>query len=471
MLTCIFSFRFFHKKEVFLSFSVEYENNIVYLHPEYMSQIMSNEQQYLAIRDARQLGYPKTILLGVQHMFVMFGSTVLVPVLTGLPVSTTLLFAGLGTLIFHFITKLKVPAFLGSSFAFIGGYNFVKAAGAEIGMTEEMALDYACIGVFFAGLVYFLVAMIVKMFGVNKVLRYFPPIVTGPIVIAIGLVLSGNAIESCSKDWWVAMTALATVVIANIWGKGFIKIIPIILGVIGSYVMAICLGDVDFSSLNEVPWIGLPLSYESTVFAVLEDPDYTFMASAILSIMPIAIATVIEHIGDMCAISSTIGKDCLKDPGLHRTLTGDGIATAFASLFGAPANTTYDENTGVLSLTRVFDPMVIRIAAVFAIIISFCPKFAELIHLMPQATVGGVSLILYGLISSVGVRNLVESKADLSLSRNFIVVSSILVLAIGIKYGLDDQVDIFGLKLSGLAVAAVVGVFLNAVFPREKKGA
>lgn len=452
-----------------MCFAVKYENNIVYLHPEYISQIMSNEQYYPAIRDARQLGYSKTFLLGVQHMFAMFGSTVLVPVLTGLSVSTTLLFAGIGTLIFHFITKLKVPAFLGSSFAFIGGYLSVKAAGAELGMTDEMALDYACIGVFCAGLLYFVIAMVVKMFGVNKILQFFPPIVTGPIVIAIGLVLSGKAIESCNENWWVAMTALTTVLIANIWGKGFLKIIPIILGVIGSYVMAVCLGDVDFSSLEEVPWVGLPLSYESTVFSIFENPDYTFMASTIIAIMPIAVATIVEHVGDMCAISSTTRRDCLKEPGLHRTLTGNGIATAVAALFGAPANTTYGENTGVLNLTRVYDPMVIRIAAILAIVISFCPKFTELIHLMPVATVGGVSLILYGMISSVGVRNLVEAKADLSLSRNFIVVASILVLAIGIKYGLNDQVDVFGIKLSGLAVAAIVGVFLNAIFPKEKK--
>ena len=430
---------------------------------------MSNVQSYPAIYSARQLGYPKIFLLGIQHMFAMFGSTILVPILTGLPVSTSLLFAGLGTLVFHFVTKLNVPAFLGSSFAFIGGYLSVKAAGSELGMTDEMALDYACIGVFFAGLLYFLVSMLVKMFGVNKVLRYFPPIVSGPIVIAIGLVLSGSAVEKCGENWWVAMTALSTVVIANIWGKGFVKVVPIILGVIGSYVMAICLGDVDFSSLEEASWIGLPINYDYTVFSVFEDPDYSFMASAILIVMPIAVATIVEHIGDMCAISATVGKDYLKNPGLHRTLTGNGIAIAFASIFGAPANTTYGENIGVLNISRVFDSMVIRLAAVFAILLSFCPKLAELIHLMPNATIGGVSLILYGMISAVGVRNLVETKADLSRSRNFIVVSSILVLAIGIKYGLDDQVDIFGIKFSGLAIAAVVGVFLNAILPKEEK--
>ncbi|MCR5315620.1 MAG: uracil-xanthine permease family protein [Bacteroidaceae bacterium] len=422
-----------------------------------------------AIHDARQLGHTKMILLGVQHMFAMFGSTILVPILTGLPISTALFMAGVGTLIFHLLTKLKVPAFLGSSFAFIGGYLYIKEMGSELGMPDAMALDYACVGIFCAGMVYLMVAMIVKMFGVEKVLRFFPPIVTGPIVIAIGLVLSGSAIEKCQDNWWIAMTALATVVIANIWGRGFIKIIPIILGVIGSYVMAVCLGEVDFSSLNDVPWIGFPISYENTVFSIFESPDYALMASSIFAIMPIAVATIMEHIGDMSAISSTVGKNLLKDPGLHRTLAGDGIATAVASLFGAPANTTYGENVGVLNLSRVFDTRVIRLAAYMAVILSFCPKFAQFIYIMPHATVGGVSLILYGMISSVGVRNLVETKADLSLSRNFIVVASILVLSVGIKYGLNDQVDIFGIKLSGLAVASIVGVFLNAIFPSEEK--
>ncbi|MBO4451131.1 MAG: uracil-xanthine permease [Bacteroidaceae bacterium] len=430
---------------------------------------MSKNLNPPAIRDARQLGYPKVFLLGAQHMFAMFGATVLVPVLTGLPIATTLLLAGVGTLIFHYITKLQVPAFLGSSFAFIGGYLSVKAAGVEMGMSEQLALDYACIGVFCAGLLYFVIAMLVKLFGVQKVLRFFPPIVTGPIVIAIGLVLSGSAIENSQTNWLVAMTALVTVVLANIWGKGFFKIIPIILGVIASYVLAVCLGEVDFTSLNEAPWIGLPFCYDTSVLAVFDNPDYSFMASAILAIMPIAIATIVEHIGDMCAISSTVGKDYLKDPGLHRTLTGDGIATSIASLFGAPANTTYGENTGVLNLTRVFDPMVIRLAAIFAIVISFCPKFAELIHLMPFATVGGVSLVLYGMISAVGIRNLVESKADLTLSRNVIVVAVILVLAIGVKYGAGDAVAIGSIQLSGLALAAIVGVLFNAILPQEKK--
>ena len=430
---------------------------------------MNNNLNKQAITDARKLGTPKVLLLGIQHMFAMFGATVLVPVLTGLPISTTLLFAGVGTLIFHAITKLKVPAFLGSSFAFIGGYASVHAAGIEMNMSSELALDYACIGVFCASLLYFIVALMVKVFGTDKIMKFFPPVVTGPIVIAIGLVLSGSAISNCQNNWFIALMAIGTVVIANIWGKGFIKIIPIILGVIGSYLLAIIWGQVDFSSLKDTPWIGLPFSYQNTAFAVFENPDYTFMTSAIVAIVPIAIATIVEHIGDMCAISSTVNKNFLQEPGLHRTLTGDGIATAIAAIFGAPANTTYGENTGVLNLTRVFDPMVIRLAAIFAIVISFCPKFAELIHLMPAATIGGVSLILYGMISAVGIRNMVEAKTDLTISRNVIVAATILVLAIGIKYGANDQIAIGEIKFSGLAIAALAGVLMNAILPNEKK--
>ena len=419
------------------------------------------------ITDARQLGIPKYIILGVQHLFAMFGATVLVPVLTGLSVSSTLLFAGIGTLVFHFVSKLRVPAFLGSSFAFLGGYLSVKSLGVEQGMSETLALDYACIGVFCAGLCYFVMAGLIKSFGLEKILRFFPPLVTGPMIIAIGLVLSGSAIQNCATDGLLAVVAVVTVITASVWGKGILRIIPILLGVLVSYTLAAVLGEVDFSALDEAAWIGLPINREQTVLAVFDDIDNTFLISTIIAILPIAIATIMEHIGDMCAISSTVGKDFLKEPGLHRTLMGDGLATALASLFGAPANTTYGENTGVLNLTKVFDPAVIRLAAIFAILLSFCPKFACLIGLMPQATIGGVSLILYGMISAVGVRNLVEDSVDLNSSRNVFVAASILVIAIGVKYGADDNVSVGPIHFSGLALAALIGVLLNAILPNK----
>ena len=431
---------------------------------------MSSFSNMKPIDDVRKLGYPKIFVLGIQHLFAMFGATILVPVLTGLPVSTALIFSGIGTLFFHSITRMHVPIYLGSSFAFIGGYLTVKTAGMNMGMSDVLALDYACIGVLGAALFYFLLAALVKFYGVQKVLRFFPPIVTGPIVIAIGLVLSGSAIEHCQENWLVAFTAFAAIIVANIWGRGFFRIIPVFIGVICSYVVAVCLGEVDFSSVEQAPWIYWPFSDSSTVLAVFEEPDYAFMVSAILTVAPIAIATIVEHIGDMCAVSSTVDKNFLEKPGLHRTLVGNGVATFVAAFFGAPANTPYSENTGVLNLTRVYDSMVIRLAAIFAIVLSFCPKFAELICIMPLATIGGASLILYGMISSIGVRNLVDAKSDFGSARNIIIVAAILVLAIGIKYGADDQLQIGRFSFSGLAVAAVVGVILNIVLPRNHNG-
>ena len=417
------------------------------------------------IYDARQLGKGKMTVLGLQHMFAMFGATVLVPAITGLSVSATLLFAGLGTLLFHWITKFKVPAFLGSSFAFLGGYAAVVEMGAKTGLPAAQALPYACVGVCCAGLLYFVLAGLIRAFGIKKVMRFFPPVVTGPIIIAIGLTLSGSAISNCNANWWVALVALATVVICNIWGKGMIKIVPILLGVVVSYIFAACIGQVDFSAVREAAWIGLPFKGEDTVLSVFQRPDSALLWGAIFTIMPIALATMVEHIGDICAISSTTGLNYLEDPGLHRTLMGDGAATILASLFGAPANTTYGENTGVLNLTKVYDPRVIRIAAVFAILFSFSPKFAAVVSSMPAATIGGISLILYGMISAVGVRNIVENRVDFTNSRNVIVAALILVLAIGIKYGAGDAISIGFTSLSGLAVAALVGIILNAILP------
>ena len=426
---------------------------------------MSKTKQAEAIYDARPLGAGKMAVLGLQHLFAMFGATVLVPLITGLSVSATLLFAGIGTLIFHLMTKLRVPAFLGSSFAFLGGYASVSQMGMAKGLTLAQALPYACIGVMCAGLLYFVLAGLFAVFGAKRVMRFFPPVVTGPIIIAIGLILSGSAIQNCTQNWWIALLAIAIIIVCNIWGGKMIAIIPILLGALGSYLVAACFGMVDFAPVREAAWIGLPFKWENTAMSVLQHPDWGLVVAAIIAIVPISLATMVEHIGDMCAISSTTGINYLENPGLHRTLMGDGLATVLAALFGAPANTTYGENTGVLNITRVFDPRVIRLAAIFAIVLSFCPKFAAVISAMPAATVGGVSLVLYGMISAVGVRNLVENKVDLRSSRNLIITSVILVLAIGIKYGADDSIGIGFTNFSGLAIAALVGIILNAILP------
>jgi uracil permease len=444
-----------------------------------------------AVYDARSLGIPKMLILGVQHLFAMFGATVLVPALTGLSVSATLLFAGLGTLLFHFLSKGKVPAFLGSSFAFLAGYWAIAPNG------EKELLPYACVGVACSAILYLILAALIKAFGVKKVMRFFPPIVTGPIIIAIGLTLSQSAVDNCSVNWLVAVIAILIVIICNIYGKGMVKIVPIILGVLGSCLVAAILAAVfgqtivdgsgveyialggkesmklfsaaSLQAIKDASWIGLPVQYSDTVFSIFAHPDKQLIVTSIITIMPIAFATMIEHIGDISAISSTVDQNFIADPGLHRTLLGDGLATMLASLFGAPANTTYGENTGVLSLSRVYDPRVIRLAACFSIIFSFSPKIAAVISAIPTAVCGGVSLVLYGMISAVGVRNVVENQVDFGKSRNVIIAAIILVLAIGINYSAAGAINIAAgdmtISLSGLAVGALAGILLNAILP------
>ncbi|WP_294824033.1 uracil-xanthine permease family protein [uncultured Eubacterium sp.] len=424
------------------------------------------------IYDARQLGAPKMILLGFQHMFAMFGATVTVPLLTGLSISTTLLFAGLGTLLFHCLTKFKVPAFLGSSFAFIGGYLAVAPLNEDGSGNKEM-LPYACLGVACAGLLYLVVAALIKAVGVNRVMKLFPPVVTGPIIMAIGLGLAPSAVTNCSSNWWLAIVALALVIIFNIFGKGMIKIIPILLGIVGAYIVAVLVGNVggvenfaiDFSAVKAAPWIGNPVEWSSTVFGGVSDKSKAI--SAIIAIVPIAIATMMEHIGDISAISATCNKNFINDPGLNRTLLGDGLATSLASLFGAPANTTYGENTGVLALSKVYDPRVIRIAAYFAVFFSLSPKFAALIESIPMAVVGGISFVLYGMISAIGVRNVVEAKVDFSKARNTIIAAVILVVALGLSNGISFNVGSATITLSSLACASIAGIVLNIIFPEK----
>ncbi len=416
------------------------------------------------VYDARTLGAPKMLILGLQHMFAMFGATVLVPTLTGLDVATTLMFAGLGTLLFHLLTKGKVPAFLGSSFAYLAGYAAIAPNG------EANLLPYACFAVAVSGLAYVVLASVVKAVGVKKVMRFFPPVVTGPIIISIGLILSSSAIDNCGANWLVAAAAIAVIVVCNMWGKGMIKIVPILIGVVASYLLSMVVDPASreavAAAVSQAKLIGFPVKMENTVFGLFAgDFDAGLLVTACFTIVPLAIATMMEHIGDICAISSTCNRDYLVEPGLHRTLLGDGLATTLASLFGAPANTTYGENTGVLALSKVFDPLVVRLAAVFALILSFCPKFAALISAMPAATIGGVSLVLYGMISAVGVRNVVENKVDFTNTRNVIISALILVLSLGISTSAAGGVVIGPVSLSGLAVASIVGIVLNAILP------
>ena len=431
-----------------------------------------------AVYDARTLGIPKMAVLGVQHMFAMFGATILVPILTGLSPSATLLWAGLGTLLFHLVTKRMVPAFLGSSFAYLAGYFALAGMAGSAGFedcSKGVMLQYACLGVASSSILYFVVSGFVKACGVKTVMKFFPPVVTGPIIIGIGLVLAPVAINSCTASWPVALVAIVAVIAFSIFGRGMLKIIPILMGVIFSYVAAVVFGKfgwcdaIDYSGVANAAWIGLPVKMENTVFPLLSHPDWGKIVSAVAIVFPLAFATIMEHVGDVSAISSTVKRNFFENPGLHRTMLGDGLATFLASLFGAPANTTYGENTGVLSLSRVYDPRVIRIAACLAILVSFCPKFSAFIGTIPAATIGGVSFILYGMISAVGVRNLVESQVDLGKSRNMLIAALILVLTLGISFSKAGAIafSVAGVKisLSGLAVGALMGIVLNAVLP------
>ncbi|MEA4954045.1 MAG: uracil-xanthine permease family protein [Pseudoflavonifractor sp.] len=436
------------------------------------------------IRDARTLGVPKMLVLGLQHMFAMFGATVLVPILVntyGLPLSiqTTLLFAGVGTLFFHLCTKMKVPAFLGSSFAFLGGFAAIGAmdAGIYAAMSGAEKLQYACGGIVVAGLLYVVLALIIKAVGVHKVMHFLPPVVTGPIIILIGLNLAPSAVNNASTCWWLALVAMAIIIVANIWGKGMVKIIPILLGVVGAYLVAVvgnamgatvitnastgAVGPMlNFSGMAEASLIGLQPFFTNFSGSVAK-----FDLSAILVMAPIAIASMMEHIGDMSAISATVGENFIEDPGLHRTLVGDGVATAMAGFFGGPANTTYGENTGVLVLSQVHDPRVVRLAAIYAVILSFSPKFAVLVNSIPAAIIGGVSFILYGMISAIGVRNVVENQVDFTNSRNLIIAAVILVCGLGFTSGLTFTVGGATITLTSLAIAAISGIALNAILP------
>ena len=426
------------------------------------------------ITDARQLGVPKMLILGLQHLFAMFGATVLVPILVnsyfhgeGLSIQVTLFFAGLGTLFFHLCAKMKVPAFLGSSFAFLGGFSTVANlnTGRFADMTYGEKLPYACGGIVVAGLLYLVLALVIRFVGVKRVMRFLPPVVTGPIIICIGLSLAGSAIANAQNNWFLAFIALTVIIIFNIWGKGMFRIIPILMGVVISYAAAVGMhlagmtnpdgsAIIDFSQVASASWVGLP------DFFICK-----FDITAILVMAPIAIATMMEHIGDMSAISATVGKNFLQDPGLHRTLVGDGLATSLSAFFGGPANTTYGENTGVLELSHVHDPGVIRLAAIYAIILSFVPKFSGIISALPAAIIGGISFILYGMISAIGVRNIVENRVDFTNSRNLIIAAVILVSGLGFADGLTFTVAGTSITLTSLAIASIAGIVLNAVLP------
>jgi len=396
------------------------------------------------IRDGDYIDPVKKIVLGLQHAFTMFGATVLVPIITGFNISVALFMAGCGTLLFYFITKRKVPAFLGSSFAFIAPMMVV---------TEKFGLPYACGGIVVAGLLYLLLSLLVSIYGVKKVLSFFPPVVTGPIIIVIGLKLAPVAIDMAKGNWGLALVGFAVVTAVSIYAKGFFKVLPVLTGIFVGYLVAVFTGNVDFTPIAQAKWIGWP---EFTVAK--------FNWTAITIIAPVAVATMVEHVGDVLAIGATVEKNLVEDPGLNRTLIGDGLATSLSAMFGGPANTTYSENTGVLALTRVYHPIIIAIAAVFAILLGLIPKLGAVILTIPTPLIGGISIVLFGMIASIGIRTVVEHKVDFSHSRNLLISAVILVLSLGGAV-LPIPLGSGKIEIAGMALGAIAGIILNKILP------
>lgn len=393
---------------------------------------------------------PRHLILGLQHTVAMFGATVLVPLLTGLNPAVALFTAGVGTLVFHLVTGRMVPVFLGSSFAFIAPILAAKEAGFSLSAIGG--------GIVAAGLVYVLFALLVLLIGSERVRQVFPPVVTGPVIVVIGLTLAPVAVEMASKDWLLAVVTFAGAVVSAVFFRGLFQMVPVLVGVGVGYLVALALGRVDLRPLGEAAWFGLPPFTPAA-----------FEWGAVLLIAPVAFVTVMEHIGDILTNGRVVGKDFFVKPGLHRTLLGDGLATSLAGLLGGPANTTYSENTGVLAVTRVYDPLVLRIAAGFAILLAFIPKLSALLQTLPQGVLGGISMLLFGMIASIGIRTLAEAEIDFTQSRNLIVVSAILVLGLGGAVAQLGTVQVAGaavpLKVSGMALAALVGVVLNLLLP------
>ena len=391
----------------------------------------------------RKLGPVQKTIVGAQFLFVAFGATVLVPLLVGLDPSVALFTAGLGTLIFHAVTKGKVPIFLGSSFAFIA--PIIKA-------TELFGLPGTLCGLVSVGAVYGLMSLLVRLRGVGFIARLFPPVVVGPVIMLIGLSLAGTGVDMAKSNWPLAIVALLTTVVVSLFAKGMLRLIPIFSGIVIGYIVAACFGVIDFQPIVDAPWFALPAFVR---------PELCW--EAIVFMIPVAIAPVIEHIGDVYAINEVAGKDFVKDPGLHRTMLGDGLACVAASFIGGPPVTTYSEVTGAVSLTKITDPSVIRIAGLFGILFSVLGKMSALLKTIPEAVLGGIMLLLFGTIASVGINSLVKNKIDMGSTRNLVIVSLILILGIG-----GAELTWGSFTIGGIGLSALVGVLLNLVLPKEK---
>ena len=451
---------------------------------------------------SQKTSYPKMVLFGLQHMFAMFGATILVPLLSGLSVQVTLVGVGVGTLIFHLFAKGRVPAFLGSSFAFLVGIrlitdptagifpaavegDYVRILGEMYGMYSgqlvtatafrDATLAYATGGILVSGFMYVVFAGLIKLMGVKRFMKFVPPVVTAPTVILIGIMLAPHAINQSSQNILLAAVTLGIIIVASSWGKGMIKIIPLLLGIGGAYIFALVLNTMGFTNPNGSAIIDFAAATERVGTSLVGLPPFMlprFNIVAILIMLPFALATIAEHIGDMVALSSITGEDFVEKPGLTRTLLGDGVASMFSGFIGGPASTTYGENVGVIALTRIFNPKVVQIAAVFAIALAFSPLFAAVIYSIPDAIVGGASFMLYGMIAAVGIRNLVESRVDIARTKNLTIIAVMLVTGLGLRFGNPITFAIGSTNVPvdrlGIAIAVIVGVVLNIILPDKE---
>ena len=394
----------------------------------------------------QELSASRKTIVGIQFLFVAFGSTVLVPLLVGLDPATALFTAGIGTLLFHLVTKGQVPIFLGSSFAFIAP---IISASQQWGMPGTIA------GIAGVALVYFLMSALIKWQGRKLLDTLFPPVVIGPVIILIGLSLSPAAVNMAKENWLLAFISLISAILVLVFGRGLVKLVPVVIGIVIGYVVALCMGLVDLSAVATAPWFAMP-----PMIAHFQLPQFAW--EPFVFMIPVAIAPVIEHIGDVYVVGAVAEKDFVKDPGLHRTMLGDGLACLFASFVGGPPVTTYSEVTGAMQITRVTHPQVIRIAAGTAIVFSVIGKLSALLQSIPSAVLGGIMLLLFGSIASVGVQNLINHKVDLNQTRNIIIVSVTLTMGIG------GAVLTFGtFSISGIGLSAVIGVLLNLLLPRK----
>lgn len=406
--------------------------------------------------------------LALQHLLAVFSGTLIVPMITGLPVSVTLFFAGVSTLLFQFFTRAKIPFFYSCSFCFLAGMAYIKNTCEAHGMSTAMSMCYVSFGIFVSGLVYIILGQVMRFVKYERIMKLFPPIVYGTFIMSLGTTLLGASFSSIGTDWLVAVVAVAVTMVSQLFFRGIMKLIPINIGIFVATVVSLFRGGIDLSHVHEVPWIAMPFDRDYMALTVFEDYDGGLLMLSVFTILPLVLMSIVEHIADFFAISRTTKIDYVRTVGLHRTLSANGLATMLSAMFGAPATTAFSQTTGLVALIRVSATRVISLAALVMIFLAFSPKVAAFLAAIPPAAIGGATILMYGTVIVVGLRTLVDAKVDLSNIRNLLIFGPVLVLTVGINFGQNDSITVFGLTLSSLTVAALTGIILNIILPEEK---